>query len=53
MGREEALNYLIAYACCGLKDMSCTRCPLYAGDFPCEAWDEADIFEALEEFIEM
>ena len=44
MTKEQAINYLIALACCTLKDLPCDECPLV--DTECK-WNDAVIVEAV------
>lgn len=48
MKKEEAVNYLIAYAYCGVKGLHCENCPLYNGPGACADWTEDIICDAVE-----
>ena len=58
MTQQEALNVLIAVACCSSAELTCEDCPRYKdnGDdeiaaFPsddtCAGWDEHEVAEAV------
>ena len=53
MTKEEAIKYLVAYACCGIKGAQCEHCPLYEGPGACADWAEDDIFNAILELREI
>lgn len=53
MTKEDAINYLIAYACCHIKGALCEHCPLYEGPGACAEWVEDDIFNAILELREI
>lgn len=50
---EEAIDYLLALACCTTPQLSCRDCPKYKEGHdedevtPCESWKDEDILEAV------
>lgn len=51
MSREEALEYIFAYAVCNIEGATCLQCPMWTGrgKESCEAWTPDDVFEAIKE----
>lgn len=39
---ENAINILIALACCSIPELTCSECPC-----KCDAWSDAEVIEAV------
>lgn len=55
MTKQEALNVLIAVACCSTAELTCMDCPRcdkgIGGEYPsedaCEGWNEHEVADAV------
>ncbi len=48
MNRDEAVDILMAYACCHVKELICADCPMWVKNKEkCDAWTDDDVVEAV------
>lgn len=47
MNKRQAINLLIAVACCSVVDLSCYDCPYYNADKECRSWLDEEVKEAV------
>lgn len=47
MTKKDAIDILIAVACCTLVELTCLDCPLFREHRMCRAWNDDEVVEAV------
>lgn len=48
MTRDEAIEILMAVACCSITELSCYDCPMWNSKVQCNGWKNDEVVRAID-----